>query len=141
MGTDLLGCTMDAFGIGVIVLVLPVFALALHEATHLAVARVCSPVSVAVSSYTPLRLEIEFHDSPSRLAIRVVALAPVLFGTVAALVAYQTGIWYWVQHLDPYYLHYLLALNWVLYCCPSPADLRVAIHPPTSARVNPGYGS
>jgi len=109
---------------------LPVFALGLHEITHLLSARMVSPISIEVHSYIPFRLRLDFHQTPSNHTLRLVALAPVLIGSATAVIAVQYDFWQQIQNADPYYLHYIVGLNWLLYTAPSPADLRLAIWPP-----------
>lgn len=92
---------------------LPALAMGIHEITHLMFARTLSPVS-------------------AKSTLRLVALAPLLIGSAAAMVAVQYGFWQRLQTADPYYLYYIVGLSWLLYVAPSPADLRVAIWPPTN---------
>jgi hypothetical protein len=109
---------------------LPILALGLHELTHLIFARTLSPISIEVDSYIPFRLRLDFHQTPSKPTLRLVALAPLLIGSATAMVAVQYGFWQRIQAADPYYLYYVIGLNWLLYIAPSPADLRLAIWPP-----------
>jgi len=106
---------------------LPILALGLHEITHLLAARTLSPVSVELTSYIPFRLQLNFHHTPSEFKLRLVALAPLLVGCIIAVVAIQSGSWQQLRHADPYYLQFLIGLNWLLYTSPSPADLRSAL--------------
>lgn len=108
---------------------LPLLAIGLHEITHLLTARSISPVSIELSSYVPLRLRLNFAQTPPSIKLRVVALAPTLVGCISALIAFQSGIWQQLQDTGPYYLRYLIGINWLLYVLPSPADLRVALQP------------
>jgi len=110
---------------------LPILALGLHEITHIVAARTISPVSVEVASYVPFRLHVDFYYTTSPFKFRIVALAPLLVGSIAAIIAIQGGLWRQLQHADPYYLYYLVGINWLLYISPSPSDLRLAHQPPT----------
>jgi len=71
----------------------------------------------------------------------MIALAPLFVGSVAAVIATQTGIWQQIKTADPYYLHHLMIAYWFLYIVPSPADIRLAIWPSTEdtqrVQVNP----
>ena len=109
---------------------LPIFALGLHEMTHLLSARTVSPISIELHSYIPFRLRLDFHQTPSKPALRLVALAPLLIGSATAMVAIEYGFWQQIRTADPYYLYYIVGLSWLLYTAPSPADLRLAISPP-----------
>jgi hypothetical protein len=109
---------------------LPILALGLHEMTHLLFARTLSPISIELDSYVPFRLRLDFHQTPSKPTLRLVALAPVLLGGAIAMVAVWYGFWKQIRIADPYYLHYIVGLNWLLYIAPSPADLQLAIWPP-----------
>lgn len=110
---------------------LPIFALGFHELTHLIFARTLSPLSVELDSYVPFRLRLNFHNTPSKPTLRLVALSPLLIGSATAMIAVQYGFWQQIQTADPYYLYYIVGFNWLLYIAPSPADLRLAIWPPT----------
>lgn len=110
---------------------LPIFALGLHEITHLLFARTVSPISTELHSYIPFRLRLDFHQTPSKPTLRLVALAPPLIGIATAMIAVRYGFWQQIQTADPYYLYYIVGLSWLLYTAPSPADLRLAIWPPT----------
>jgi len=109
---------------------LPILALGLHEMTHLLFARTVSPISIELNSYVPFRLRLDFHQTPSKPTLRLVALAPVLIGGAIAIVAVWYGFWKQIRIADPYYLDHIVGLNWLLYIAPSPADLRLAIWPP-----------
>lgn len=110
---------------------LPIMAIILHELTHLVVARSISSISVSLTSWIPFRLQLDFHDNPSKYKMRVVALAPILVGSLIAVIFVRTGSWRQIQQINPYYVYYLVGLNWLLYVFPSPADLRLAFQPPT----------
>lgn len=105
--------------------------LLLHECTHLAVARLGGPYSVYVHSWIPFKLQLDFESLPSTGLLRVIALAPLLVGIAVAVLAAQAGIWREISAVDPYYAHVLVAAYWLLYVVPSPADLRLALWPPT----------
>lgn len=107
----------------------PIFSIIFHEVTHLLVARAVSPTSVKLTSYVPLRLQIDLDCTPDIYTIRLIALSPLLIGGIFGGIAVQVGVWNQLQHSDPYYLHFLIGLNWLLYTCPSPADLRTALSP------------
>jgi len=107
----------------------PVLAIGLHELTHLAVARIACPLSIEHISWVPLRLRLDFESMPTKATLRMIALAPLLVGSVAAITAIQTGIWQQIKIADPYYLHHLMIAYWFLYIIPSPADIRLAIWP------------
>lgn len=107
----------------------PLVALCLHEVCHFAVARTSGPLSITVSSILPLRVDLEFDTPPSSVQLRVVALAPLLVGLSVAGVAVHTGLWAYIQQLEPYYLGYLLALNWAVFSHLSVTDLRLAWNP------------
>lgn len=109
----------------------PVLAISLHEITHLAVARLACPVSIEHASWIPFRVRLDFDRLPSTATLRLIALAPLLVGGVAAGIAVHTGVWTQLKAADPYYLHFLAAAYWTLYILPSPADLRLALWPPT----------
>jgi len=119
----------------------PILAIGLHELTHLAVARIACPLSIEHTSWIPLRLRLNFERLPTKATLRMIALAPVFVGSVAAAVAIQTGIWQQIKTADPYYLHHLMIAYWFLYIVPSPADIRLAIWPSTEdtqrVQVNP----
>lgn len=110
---------------------LPVLTIGVHELTHLAVARIACPVSIGRTSWVPFQLRLDFDQMPSKVTLRMVALAPLFAGSVAAVVAIQTGVWQNIKTADPYYLHRLAVAYWLLYIVPSPADLRLALWPPT----------
>jgi len=112
-----------------LVFVLPALAIAAHELTHLAVGRIACPFSVKHISWIPFRLQLDFSRMPSKATLRVIGLAPLLVGSVAAAVAIQAGIWQQIKTVDPYYLHHLAVAYWLLYIAPSPADLRLALCP------------
>lgn len=120
---------MTGFHLFFIVVGLPTLTLALHEMTHLAAARTVSPVSVELGSYVPLRLQIDLSQRSSRYTVRLIALAPVLVGSLAAVIAVQSGFWQRVQSVDPYYIHHLVVVNWLMYIAPSSADLQLALWP------------
>jgi hypothetical protein len=61
----------------------------------------------------------------------MIALAPLFVGGVTAAIAIQTGIWQQIKIADPYYLHHLMIAYWFLFIFPSPADIQLAIWPPT----------
>jgi len=65
----------------------------------------------------------------SQATLRVIALAPLLVGSVAAVTAIQLGIWQQIKTTDPYYIHRLVIAYWFLYIVPSPVDIRLAIWP------------
>ena len=119
----------------------PVLAIGLHEVTHLMIARTTGPFSTEHASWIPFQLRLDFHRTPSKATLRVIALAPLLVGSVAAVIAIQTGVWQQIKIADPYYLHHLMISYWVLYIVPSPADIRLAIWPSTkdthSVQMNP----
>ena len=119
----------------------PILAIGLHELTHLAVARIACPLSIEHTSWIPLRLRLNFERLPTKATLRMIALAPVFVGSVAAAVAIQTGIWQQIKTADPYYLHHLMIAYWFLYIVPSPADIRLAIWPSVEdtqrVQVNP----
>lgn len=121
---------MDTAQIVLLTLGLPILALGLHEMTHLLFARTLSPISIELHSYVPFRLRLDFHQTPSKPTLRLVALAPVLIGGAIAIVAVWYGFWKQIRIADPYYLDRIVGLNWLLYIVPSPADLRLAIWPP-----------
>lgn len=122
---------MDGFQVLFLAVGLPILTLGLHEITHLVVARTVSPVSVELASYVPFRLRLDFHQTPPRYKLRIVVLAPLLVGILVAIIAIQSGFWQELQSANPYYLYYLVGLNWLLYIALSPADLRLALRPPT----------
>jgi hypothetical protein len=129
------GAQATLFAVG-----LPILALGLHEITHLLFARISSPLSVELDSWVPFRLRLDFDQTPSKSTLRLVALAPLLIGSITAMVTIQYGFWQQIQTADPYYLHYIIWINWLLYIAPSPADLRLAIWPPVEQpdmRANP----
>jgi len=119
----------------------PVLVIGLHELTHLAVARIACPISIEHTSWVPLRLRLDFERVPAKATLRMIALAPLFVGSVAAVIATQTGIWQQIKTADPYYLHHLMIAYWFLYIVPSPADIRLAIWPSTEdtqrVQVNP----
>jgi hypothetical protein len=115
---------------------LPVLVMGLHELTHLTVARIASPFSIECASWIPLRLRLDFERIPAKATLRMIALAPVFVGSVAAVVAIQTQIWQQIKIADPYYLHHLVIAYWFLFMIPSPADIRLAIWPPTEDTQN-----
>lgn len=110
---------------------LPALSIGIHELTHLGVARIACPLSVERASWVPFRLQLDFDRMPSKATLRLIALAPLLVGSVAAVIAIQTGIWQQIKTADPYYLHRLVVAYWLMYIAPSPADLRLALWPPT----------
>ncbi len=89
------------------------------------------PVSIEQDSWIPFRIRLDFDQLPSKATLRTIALAPLLVGCMAAIIAVHTGVWTQLKAADPYYLHYLAAAYWTLYSIPSPADLRLALRPPT----------
>ena len=97
----------------------------LHEATHLLVARLISPISITPQSYVPLRIKIDFERNVTTAQIAAVALAPTIFGVALAVFVVFTGVWEALRVRDPYYLHGIMLLTWVLYSIPSPADIRL----------------
>ncbi|MGQ3331083.1 hypothetical protein [Halorubrum sp. FL23] len=107
----------------------PVLAIGLHELTHLAVARIACPLSIEHISWVPLRLRLNFKSMPAKATLRMVALAPLFVGSVAAITVIQTGVWQQIKIADPYYLHHLMIAYWFLYIIPSPTDIRLAIWP------------
>lgn len=121
---------MDWLQIGFLVAGLPALAMGCHELTHVVVARIACPVSIERTSWIPLRLQLDFDQLPSKPTLRIVALAPLLVGSGAALIAIDTGVWQQLKRTDPYYFHWLTVAYWILYIVPSPADLRLALHPP-----------
>jgi len=112
------------------ILGLPALAMVIHELTHLVVARIAGPFSIERASWIPFQLRLDFGRMPSQATFRVIALAPLLVGSVAALTAVRTGIWQQIQTADPYYFHHLVVAYWLLYIAPSPTDIRLAIWPP-----------
>lgn len=120
---------MDCLQTFSLVFGLPALAIAAHELTHLAVGRITCPFSIERISWVPFRLQLDFSWTPSKATLRVIALAPLLVGSVAAVAAVQTGIWQQIKTVDPYYLHHLAVAYWLLYIAPSPADLRLALWP------------
>lgn len=112
----------------------------IHVLTHLAVARIACPRAIEHTSWIPFRLRLKFDQTPSTLTFRVIGLAPLLAGGVAAVVATQTGIWRRIKGADPYYLHHLAVVYWLLYAVPSPVDLQLALRPSTQTipDVRPG---
>jgi hypothetical protein len=118
---------MDFFQTSLLVIGLPIFALTLHEITHLMIARATGPISVEFDSYIPFRLQLHFRNTPSLFTIPLVALSPLFIGGLLAIIAVQTGAWQQIQHSNPYCLHFLIGLNWILYTFPSPTDLRSAL--------------
>lgn len=121
---------MGALQLALLIVGLPVIMLGLHEITHLAAARTLSPVSVDIVSYVPFRLQVDFDHPVSQRRCRLVALAPLFVGIIVVVVATQSGLWKRLQNIGPYYLHYLVGINWLLYTSPSPADLRSALVTP-----------
>ena len=119
-----------------LVICLPVLVMGLHELTHLTVARIASPFSIECASWVPLRLRLDFERIPAKATLRMIALAPVFVGSVVAVVAIQIGIWQQIKIADPYYLHHLVIAYWFLFMLPSPADIRLAIWPPTEDTQN-----
>jgi len=109
----------------------PALAMVFHELTHLAVARIAGPLSIERASWIPFRLRLDFDRMPSQAIFRVIALAPLLVGSMVALTAIQTGLWQQIKSADPYYFYNLMIAYWLLYIVPSPADVRLAIWPPT----------
>jgi hypothetical protein len=107
----------------------PVLAIGLHELTHIAVARIACPLSIEHISWVPLQFRLDFKSMPTKATLRMIALAPLFVGSVAAITAIQTGIWQQIKIADPYYLHHLMIAYWFLYIIPSPADIRLAIWP------------
>lgn len=107
---------------------LPVLALGLREMTRLVFARTVSPVPVEPDSYLPFRLRLDFHQTPSIFTPRLVGLAPSLIESATVMVAVQRGFWQRIRNVGSYYF---AGINRLLYAAPSPADLRVAISPPT----------
>lgn len=103
----------------------------LHEATHLAIARHAGPYSVHIHSWIPLRLYLDFEHLPSTAIFRVIALAPLLVGFSLALLVIQVGVWKSIRTTGPFYSHIIVVAYWLLYIAPSPADLRLALWPPT----------
>jgi hypothetical protein len=122
---------MDWFQTFSLVFGLPALAMAAHELTHLAVGRIACPLSVECISWAPFRLRLDFDRMPSKATLRMIALAPLLGGSVVAVIAIQTGVWQQIQTADPYYLHRLVVGYWLLYIAPSSADLRLALWPRT----------
>lgn len=120
---------MSLFQTFILAICFPIFSILFHEITHLVVARAVSPTSVKLTSYMPLRLQINLDCTPDTHTIRLIALSPLLIGGTFAVIAVQVGVWNQLQHSDPYYLHFLIGLNWLLYTCPSPADLQTALNP------------
>lgn len=118
---------MDYLQILFLALVLPIFSLVLHELTHLIVARVVAPVSVELISYVPFRLQLDFYYTPGRFKLRLVALAPLFVGGIAGVLAIRSGFWRQLQYVNPYYMRFLIGINWLLYITPSPADLRLGL--------------
>lgn len=106
---------------------LPALSMAAHELTHLGVGRIACPLSVERTSWVPFRLRLNFDQIPSKLVLRIIALAPLLIGSVVGVIAIKTGIWQQIKTADPYYFHRLAVSYWVLYIIPSPADLRIAL--------------
>lgn len=115
----------------------PLIALCLHELSHLAVARSRGPLTVTLSSCLPFRVNLEFDSPPSLMQLRVIALAPLLVGLLLAGLAFQTGLWAHIQQLEPYYLSYLLALNWAVLSHLSLTDLRLAWNPDAAQHARP----
>lgn len=113
----------------VIAAVGPLIALCLHEVCHLAVARSSGPLSITVASVLPLRVDLDFTTPPSPVQLRLIALAPLLVGVALAGIALHTGLWGQIQQLEPYYLSYLVVLNWAVFSHLSVADLRLAWNP------------
>lgn len=110
---------------------LPTLVMGAHELTHLAASRIACPVSVERVSWVPFRLRLDFDQMPSKATLRMIALAPLLGGSVIAVIALHTGVWQQLKTADPYYLHRLAVAYWLLYITPSPADLRLALWPRT----------
>jgi len=109
----------------------PALVIGIHEVTHLAAARLACPISFEHESWIPFRIRLDFDQLPSKSALRMIALAPLLVGSVAAISTVLTGVWTQLKAADPYYLHHLAVAYWTLYIFPSPADLRLALSPPT----------
>ena len=102
----------------------------LHEATHLAIARLAGPYSIHVHSWLPFRLYLDFEHLPSAAIFRVIALAPLLVGLSLAILGIQVGVWKNITTTGPFYSHIIVVAYWLLYIAPSPADLRLTLWPP-----------
>ena len=126
--------TVDWLQTAVVYTTAAVGVMTLHEVTHLAVARLAGPYSVHVHSWIPLRLYLDFKHLPSTATFRAIALAPLLVGLSLALLTIQAGIWESIRTIGPFYSHIIVVTYWLLYIAPSPADLRLALWPPTHPR-------
>jgi hypothetical protein len=107
-----------------LVLLLTTVALVSNELTHLLCARLIAPVSVTQVSYLPFRVELSFETEVQPTQVWLVALAPTVVGGLAGVMAVSSGFWALLQSSDPYYLWFILLLNWIVYSIPSPTDLR-----------------
>ena len=131
---------MNELVLWIFLFTLPIVAIGLHELTHLAAARLYTTVHICGASLRPFTLTLQFtgREPPARV-LRVVALAPLLVGMSTGGLLYNTGIWRLLHEMEPYYLSYLLVLNWLLYSHLSPTDLRLAIRPETATRSARGH--
>lgn len=107
----------------------PFVMLGLHELTHIAVARLWTPVSISIHSRVPLRVKLIFDSVPPPWFRRAIMIAPILVGVATAIVVLGTGMWADLRHMDPYYLDEFIILNWIIFIIPSPADVRGFINP------------
>lgn len=131
---------MNELVLWLFLITLPVVAIGLHELTHLAAARLYTTVRIGGISLRPFTLTLQFTGrEPPTHVLRVVALAPLLVGMSTGGLLYSTGIWRLLYAIEPYYLSYLIVLNWLLYSHLSPTDLRLAIKPDTAARSATGH--
>ncbi len=113
---------------------LPGLAMGVYELTRLAVARVVWSPSIERRSWIPFQLRLGLDGIPSEATLRMIAVAPLLVGSVAAVIAVQTGVWQRIEAADPYSRHYLGVAYCLLYVAPSAADLR----PPTEGTLDVG---
>ncbi|MFC7227992.1 hypothetical protein N0B31_11320 [Salinirubellus salinus] len=116
------------------IILLPLLMLVLHELTHVIAARLVSPVSVDLVSVVPLRLDLNFAETPSVWHTRFIALSPAIVGTFVLVCAVWSGLWAEVQRVEPYFLDHLLILDWIVYAHVSPADLRAGLRPKQALR-------
>lgn len=108
----------------------PMLALLLHELTHIAIAKYQGMTTIEIISFLPqFRIEVSYPDTQSDRGMRFMAVAPLVFGVILAVVLILSGIWRQIQLSVPYYIEGILILSWFGYCHLSPADARTIVNP------------
>lgn len=108
----------------------PMLGLALHELTHIVVAKYQGVHSIQLQSIFPtLQLRLSYPHGQQRRGIQFMAIAPFILGIGIAFVMVISGLWRQIQLGVPYYIEGVLILSWAMYSHLSPVDIRTIFDP------------